>query len=101
MYVSTRPISSGGTALNELWHGVLINVSCQHNMSLLKSTGFSLLTSYVGLEAHVGGASPLLTPGKRHSLQGLYQGQRHCARPSTSSFIFMPNKSWHTANTMQ
>ena len=69
MCVSTMPIRSGGTALYKLRHGVLINVSCRHKMSLLKSAGFSFLISNVGLGAHDGGALPLLTQGKRYSLQ--------------------------------
>lgn len=73
MCLSTRPIKSGGIALNELWRGVLINVSCWHKMSLLKSTGFSFLISNVGLGAHDG--APTLLTQIRCILFGVHTGQ--------------------------
>lgn len=82
-----KPIRSSGTALNESWHAVLINVSSWHKLSFLKSTGFSSLISTVGLEAHDGGAWSLL-PFRVHDKE-----QGHRARPGTSTFTFMPNKS--------
>lgn len=71
MRLNTRPIKSSGTALNELWHGELINMSFGHKMNLLKSTGFSFPISNVGLGAQDGGASPLLIQGKMYPLPGL------------------------------
>lgn len=71
MHLSIRPIKSSGIALNELWHRVLINMSCRHKMNLLKSTGFSFLISSVGLGAQDGGALPLLIQSKMYSVPGL------------------------------
>lgn len=67
MCLNTKPIKSRGTALNELWHGVLINVSCRHKMGLRKSSGFSFVMSNVGLGVHDGGALPLLTQSEMYS----------------------------------
>lgn len=83
MCLSTRPIKSSGTALNELWPRVLINVSRWHKMSLLKSTGFSFLISNMGLGAHDGGALLWITQAKMYSLWGPHKGRNTVQVTST------------------
>lgn len=75
VHLSTKPIKSSGTVLNKLWHGVLINVSRWHKMSLLKSTGFSFLISNVGFGARDSGVWPLLTQDAMSFLWGLQLGK--------------------------
>lgn len=85
MRLSTRPIKSSGTALNELWHGVLINMSCRHKMNLLKSTGISFLISNVGPGSQDGGALPLEFRVRCILFRVYHKGKGHCAWPGTST----------------
>ena len=99
MCSSAAPIKSNATALNELRHGILINVACLHKGSLLESTGFSFPISRVGLGVHDAGAVPLLTQAQMHSLRGPRKGRGIVQVTSTSTYT--PNKSQLTANATQ